>query len=94
MFKHLRPGTSLMGLWGTMKQNKRTEVTDTFERRQVGRGFERDGGQMIVLDEKLVFRAFAVTWVLRAEAKLIKPGIILHDSFFLLGIVFPAHQLI
>ncbi|KAF8367372.1 hypothetical protein PRIPAC_85201, partial [Pristionchus pacificus] len=33
-FCHLRPGTSLMGLWGTMKQNKRIEVCDVFERRQ------------------------------------------------------------
>ncbi|VDM48607.1 unnamed protein product [Toxocara canis] len=30
---HLRPGTSLMGLWGTMKQSKRLEVFHKFDRK-------------------------------------------------------------
>ncbi|VDK25579.1 unnamed protein product, partial [Anisakis simplex] len=30
---HLRPGTSLMGLWGTMKQSKRLEVFHKFNRK-------------------------------------------------------------
>lgn len=32
-FCHLRPGLSLMGLWGTMKQSKRLEVFENFNRK-------------------------------------------------------------
>lgn len=30
---HLRPGTSLMGLWGTMKQSRRLDVFHKFDRK-------------------------------------------------------------
>ncbi|KAI6202951.1 RNA helicase [Aphelenchoides besseyi] len=34
--RHLRPGLSLTGLWGTQKQNKRLETFETFDRNKRG----------------------------------------------------------
>ncbi|MFH4975911.1 hypothetical protein AB6A40_002620 [Gnathostoma spinigerum] len=35
-FSHMRPGVSLMGLWGSMKQSKRLEVFQKFDRKTFG----------------------------------------------------------
>ncbi|GMT01377.1 hypothetical protein PENTCL1PPCAC_23551, partial [Pristionchus entomophagus] len=60
-FCHLRPGTSLMGLWGTMKQNKRLAVFETFERRQKACLIATD-----VASRGLDFSA--VDWVVQMDA--------------------------
>ncbi|GMR54374.1 hypothetical protein PMAYCL1PPCAC_24569, partial [Pristionchus mayeri] len=60
-FCHLRPGTSLMGLWGTMKQNKRLAVFETFERRQKATLIATD-----VASRGLDFSA--VDWVVQMDA--------------------------
>ncbi|GMT29196.1 hypothetical protein PFISCL1PPCAC_20493, partial [Pristionchus fissidentatus] len=60
-FCHLRPGTSLMGLWGTMKQTKRLAVFETFERRQKACMIATD-----VASRGLDFAA--VDWVVQMDA--------------------------
>lgn len=60
-FRHLRPGISLGGLWGTQKQTKRLEVFQKFDEK-------KQGAALIATDVASRGLDFAdVDWVLQLD---------------------------